>query len=424
LLVTFPAPGFAQRPDSLTLQQPDSVYVIQEMNQNRREFVNWIFWQDVPDSVGTFIHQPDTAGWHVAGSQMPADSISFPSTSGSYTGSIDRTIKFRVRNSGRVGVTPVIRLRYEIAKEEYWTREINIGAGYTPNAPIDLIFISQAPQNAGDTLDVGLRLHFPPGLVDSNGVFLFGVEDFEGFHIWRSIAPNGSDMIVLGELSKQEEFLGSPIDSLYFNAVIPALRTTGHYEFPAPVPGLGSSINLAGIHPYGRLGPNELLWFDYNVFNGFTYYYTVTSFDRDYIVSAQSQGLTKFDNCPVTQGQPYPCQHALVALSTSVTPQNDLSQMYAVPNPYRSGTSQFTTPNYQNFPDNKLRFVNVPVNCKIRIYTVSGDFVFEITNMSGTGTAEWDTTNTAGQQVASGAYIYRCESSTGGAVYGRIIIIR
>jgi hypothetical protein len=409
----------------LTLYQPKNVYIVPQMNPNRQWFLNYIFWEDVPDSMGTFIHRADTTDWHADSSLVPAESLSVPSTSGIYTGSIDRTVKFRSRNSGRVGVTPLIRVRYDIAREEFWTREINIGAGYVPGTPIDCFFIGQSPgPYAGDTLDLGLRVHFAPGLVDSNGVFSVGIEDFEGFHVWRGIASDGSDLAVLGELSKQEEFAGPGVDSLYFGVIIPALRTTGRFDFPEPVPGLGTSIDLAGIHPNGRLGPNEFIWFDTNAFNGFTYHYTVTSFDRGYNVASQNQGLAKFDNCAVAQGQPYPCASELIALIASVTPQDNLPDVYAVPNPYRSGTSQFTTPNYHNFPDNKLRFVNVPAECKIRIYTVSGDFVFEINNTSGSGTLEWDTTNEAGELVTSGAYIFRCEDGKGDAVYGRIIIIR
>ena len=420
--------GFGQaRPDSLTLQQPQNIFVVPVMSPNRLRFVNYIFWEDVPDSLGTFIHQPDTTGWNAPTSTTAQESLSVPTSSGAHTGNIDRTIKFRALNSGRVGQTSfqpdsVIVLRFEIIAEEVWNREINVGRGYTPNDPIPCVFINEL---TGDSLDLGLNLHFSPGLVDSNGVLLVGLEDFEGFHIWRAINRDGSDMTVLGELSKEEEFRGrSEIDFIYFNAILPALRSTGVFVFPFPVPGLGTALDITGIHPNGRLGPNELAWFDVSAFNGFTYYYTVTSFDRGYNIPSHSQGLFKFDNCPVAEGVPYPCASELVPLSTNVTPQTNLMEVYAVPNPYRSGTSQFTTPNYHNFPDNKIRFVNVPADCKIRIYTISGDFVFEINNTGGTGNIEWDTRNSGGEEVGSGAYIFRCENKNGEGVYGRVIIIR
>ena len=408
------------RPDSLTLQQPQNVFVVPVMNSDRQSFNNYIFWEDPPDSFGAYIHPPDTAGWNAPTSTTDQDSLTTPSRSGVYSGSIDRTVGFRVLTNGRVGQGQV-RLRYEIISQENFNRTIDIGTGYIPGDPVSCFFINELN---GDTLDLGLNMHFTPGLADSNGVMNVGLEDFEGFHVWRAIQFDGSDMVVVGEMSKQEAFAGEPIDALYYDEIIPALRSTGIYVFPFPIEGLGNVLDITDIHPNGRLGPNEFAWFDFNAFNGFTYYYAVTTFDRGFNVKSHSQGLFKFDNCLVTEGLPYPCSSTLVPAESNVTPQNDMIQVYAVPNPYRSGSSQFTTPNYHNYPDNKVRFVNVPADCILRIYTVSGDFVFHIDNTRGVGTLEWDTRNAAGDFVASGAYIFRCLAQDGQDVYGRLIIIR
>jgi hypothetical protein len=421
------------RPDTLELQQPGNVFGVPVMNPNRQWFTNYIFWEAPPDSMGTFIHPPDTSGWHSAMSTNVRDSLSTPVTSGVHTGDIDRTLGFRALQNGRVGQAGELRIRYEVVSQEFLNRVMDVGSGYQPGDPIPAILISELN---GDTLDLGINLHFGPGLIDSNGVFVVGAEDFEGFHIWRGIDPEGKDLVSIGGLSKQAAFDDAPVDLLYYSEIIPALRATGRYTFPFPVNGLGTELDITTIHPNGRLGPNEFVWFDLNAFNGFTYQFTVTTFDRGYNVKSFSQGLFKFDNCPVNQpdpfdpndpwepGDPYVCADELVPALTIVTPQDNLAEVYAVPNPYRSGTSQFTTPNYRNFPDNKVRFVNVPAECRLRIYTVAGDFVFEINNAARAGNLEWDTRNTAGQPVASGAYIFRCENPSGDGVYGRLIIIR
>lgn len=343
-----------------------------------------------------------------------------PMTTGVYTGSIDRTIGFRALRNGRVGVggtdtTGVVTIRYEIITQEFYNKTLDVGASYQPDDPIPLIFVSEID---GGTLDLGINVHFGPGLIDSNGVVNVGAEDFEGFHMWGGVNPDGSNLTVLGELSKQEAFQGSPLDQLYFGEIIESLRTSGRYDR------YGIEIDINGIHPNNVLGPNEFVWIDDNAFNGFIYQYLVTTFDRDYNVRSYTQGLFKFDNCPVTEGVPVPCPDELVSVSTVVTPQSDMMQVYAVPNPYRSGSSQYTTPNYHNFPDNKVRFVNVPAECSLRIYTIAGDFVFEIQNTHGVGNLEWDTKNNAGQFVSSGAYIFRCENKNGEGVYGRLIVIR
>lgn len=56
--------GQVSRPDSLELQSAANVFVIPVMAPDRLSFTNYIFWEGPPDSMGTFIHQPDTSGWN------------------------------------------------------------------------------------------------------------------------------------------------------------------------------------------------------------------------------------------------------------------------------------------------------------------------------------------------------------------------
>jgi hypothetical protein len=391
------------------------------MNGDRQSFTNYIFWEDVPKAAGTFIHDPDTtAGWHAKSSRVPHDSLSVPTTGGVYQGPIDRTLTIvnRVgRSAGRVG-TGTLRLSVTVDGDlESLTGDLEIGAGYTPGTPVGCLL------NPG-SIDLGFRLIFSPGVVDSTAQFRLGLEEFEGYHMYRGTATDGSDLINFGEVSKEEAFRAVEIDSLYFDLIIPALRSTGVCRLPFSLPGIGDEIDIRRIHPGGRLGADEFMWLDTNAFPGFEYYYLVTSYDRGYNVNASSQGLSKRDHCRVTEGRPCPCPDELVPARTELEPQRDLPQVYAVPNPYRSGSSQFTTENYHNFPDNKLRFFNVPSWCILKVYTPAGDLVWKYSQQDGSGTVEWDTKNLDGAEVASGVYIFRLESQTGNWVYGRIIIIR
>jgi hypothetical protein len=417
--LTIPAASIAQTPpDTLTLRRVENVTAWREYDASRNQFTVWLKWDDIPDSIATLIHRPDTLGW---GLVSPADSLSLPSSGGVYTGNIDRTVGFRATLGGVVGQDS-IPITYSLLREEEWSGLINIGTGYTPGSWVPVRFRNQQRE----TLDLGLQLSFSPGKVDPQGQFKVGLEDFEGFHIWRGIATDGSDLEVIGELSKEEAFRGggpggSVTDSLYWYGVVPGLRETGIYRLPAATQCLGFYIEQ-------QLEDNELLWFDCNAFNGFTYQYMVTTFDRGYLVNSGRQGLVKFDYCEAGLELPLAdsCLADLVPLHVQVDPQDNLSAVYAVPNPYRTGGSRLTTPNYHNFPDDKVRFVNVPTDCRIKIYTVSGDLVWEYTHHSidGGGNIEWDVTNLGGESVTSGVYIYRIEDSKGGQVYGRLIIIR
>ncbi|UCG52270.1 MAG: hypothetical protein JSW58_01565 [Candidatus Latescibacterota bacterium] len=412
--------------DSLVLQIPRRVRIFSEMNPNRQRFVNYVFWRDVPRADGSYIHPPDTIGWHPTGSTTPRGELSYPSSGGTYRGTVDQTATFLVKNSGRVGVggftKDEIIIRYNIVGKEFLNGRLDVGQGYTPGEPLKCVFTNT--DEGGIKVDFGLTVSFAPGIVDSNGVFIVGLEDFEGYHVWRGIEKDGRDFTNVGEMSKEEAALGEVIDSLYFFEMVPALRARGWYDLPEPMVGVGRRIDIRNVHPDGRLGDDEMFWLDRNAFNGFTYRYAVTTFDRGYNVKSTRQGLTKIDHCPVTEGFPYPCPGEIIPIFMVLEPQNDLKRVYAVPNPYRSGSSQLTAENYHNFPDNYLRIVNVPENCTVKIFTVGGDLVWEKRHTSGKGNIMWDTRNLAEKEVSSGVYIFRLEADNGDHVYGRIIIIR
>lgn len=80
----------------------------------------------------------------------------------------------------------------------------------------------------------------------------------------------------------------------------------------------------------------------------------------------------------------------------------------------------------------RLSFTNLPDQCTIRIFTVSGELVktLEHNNTSGNsvendqgGAAYWDLITNSERQIASGVYIYHIESSVGEKV-GRFAVIR
>lgn len=401
--------------DSLLLSAPTGVKAYSVYNPNSKAFVVWITWKDVPDNVGTFISKADTTGWSL---QTPPAGLSYPTVSGAYNGDIDRTVSFHATRAGVVGTDSLI-VTYEIRREEYFSGKVTIGPSYVPGTVIPLTF---RDQRTNAFKDFGLKIAFSAGRFDNLGTFVVGVEDFEGFHIWRGIHRNGGDLQVIGEISKEEAFKGRAIggslpDSVYFYDIVPTLRTKQPWISPfGAIDCLGTRIDV-------DLDPDELFWFDCNGTNGFTYYYGVTTYDRGYSPRSGTQGLAKHDNCPVAEGTPYPCADQLFPVKLEVNAQSDLYNVYVVPNPVRTGTSRLTTDNYHNFPDGLVRFVNCPQKCTIRIFTVAGDLVWLNDHVDGSGNVEWDTKNLEEEDVASGVYVYRIESETD-SVYGRIVVIR
>jgi hypothetical protein len=105
--------------------------------------------------------------------------------------------------------------------------------------------------------------------------------------------------------------------------------------------------------------------------------------------------------------------------STTVS-DSALARVHTVPDPY------YVTSALEQSPSNKvLRFVNLPSECIIRIYSLSGILVQMIAFHDPTGGAEtqWDLRNRNQAFVASGVYFYHVETPDGKSKIGRFTIV-
>ena len=164
--------------------------------------------------------------------------------------------------------------------------------------------------------------------------------------------------------------------------------------------------------------------------DGFRTWYTVTyeaqnTFDNNYeelFVPDTSDG---FARCG-TPGNPGTCPNlnnkAANLMATPVEPSpaptENLQTVAVVPNPFRARESW-------DRPDgNEVHFINLPTKARIRVYTVAGDLVRDLTHDDPVRDFErWDLKNANGNDVASGIYMYRIESGTF-FVQNRFIVIR
>ena len=99
--------------------------------------------------------------------------------------------------------------------------------------------------------------------------------------------------------------------------------------------------------------------------------------------------------------------------------ENDLSQVHTVPDPY------YVTNAFEQTTDTKLiKFVNLPSDAIIRIYSSSGVLVDLLEHHSSTfgGSADWDVRSRNNQVVASGVYFYHIESA-GARRVGRFTVV-
>ena len=97
-----------------------------------------------------------------------------------------------------------------------------------------------------------------------------------------------------------------------------------------------------------------------------------------------------------------------------------LDEIKVVPNPYivRSRFNETTN-------SRKMRFTNLPQECRISIFTVAGEIVKVIERSSQfDGNEWWDLRTENNQEIAPGLYLYHVESRNGKEKIGKFAVIR
>lgn len=103
----------------------------------------------------------------------------------------------------------------------------------------------------------------------------------------------------------------------------------------------------------------------------------------------------------------------------------NLEKIIVVPNPYVV-TSAFEQPSFRQDlrGDRVIQFRNLPRECTIRIYTITGELVRTLQKNDNTNYMNWDLLSSESARIGYGLYIYHVETPTGGTKIGRIGIIK
>ncbi|HZB28426.1 MAG TPA: T9SS type A sorting domain-containing protein [Gemmatimonadales bacterium] len=107
------------------------------------------------------------------------------------------------------------------------------------------------------------------------------------------------------------------------------------------------------------------------------------------------------------------------ATAVRAATEDDLSLVHTVPDPY------YVTNEFEQTTDNKIiKFVNLPAQAIIRIYSSSGVLVQLLEHRTSTlgGSIDWNVRNRNNQVVASGVYFYHVESGDARRV-GRFTVV-
>jgi len=156
----------------------------------------------------------------------------------------------------------------------------------------------------------------------------------------------------------------------------------------------------------------NVIYVDSDVQFGVGNYYCVTSYDSD----GNESGKVNNSRFPI-----YPLR----------APNTDFPKnVYVVPNPFRQHSNLTGTGEKY-----RMEFIGIPAICKIKVYTLTGDVVQEISHNDGSGSEAWGSIKRLDYQlnkwmlgIAPGIYIYRVESLVPGhegeSFIGKLAIVK
>ena len=161
---------------------------------------------------------------------------------------------------------------------------------------------------------------------------------------------------------------------------------------------------------------------DDGLLNNIQYYYAVTAF-------------SKADRVSGFPSQETSTSASALVVTPGTIPPSTIGQVTVVPNPYRGDVAYNTyDPPWEKAPagrrwmeqDRRIQFTNLPQQCEVKIYTLSGDLVYTIVHDSqNQGYEDWNLTSSVGQAVASGIYLFTAEDKiTGRVQVGKFVIIK
>ena len=248
---------------------------------------------------------------------------------------------------------------------------------------------------------------------------LLGTTDFEGYKIYRSKYNASAWELIYACDEGVGPTLTYTTDGTCVNPKILASGDTLYFGEPGHADSVGVDtvrIDLPDIIHYytddGGISP----W-DSQVdmpINGLPYYYAVVSYDPDKLAT---HGMPSIESAKSNYKKD-PATGAPMAIIPRATTSASLSDVKVVPNPYK-GTSLFEA-RYED----KVEFTHLPAQCKISIFTLTGDLVQELYhNDLDSGVQDWDLVSRNNQAVVSGLYIYVVETDND-KMMGKLLVIR
>lgn len=283
------------------------------------------------------------------------------------------------------------------------------GGIYVPGTPLALSDTYDSGTSSGlRSLDLGLEITLGEGVIHPQDEFRLVGQTFQGWAVWRASADDRENPVLVG----------------LFDRVNPEDCTEGYcgdrnYEI---IPQCFAAKRAAC---FNFDTPDTIRYFDDEVYNGFSYYYSVTSFDYGNTALTTPQNNTNemlfSPRWPGDELSPFAGwgNQSFVQVNLAAAPAVGGDEIYVFPNPLRPGAG---------IPGGEGRtvvFTNLPVGSRIRIFTTAGDDIIDLgPELQNEGQMYWQTDNRDGESIAPGVYLYKVEMPQQEPYWGRLVVIR
>ena len=257
-------------------------------------------------------------------------------------------------------------------------------------------------------LDLGLEVAFSAGVVEAQDEFRLVCQTFQGWAVWRAPAHDRGHPVLLG----------------LYDRVNPETCLEG-YCGDTDIQVIPQCFAAKRAACFDVSDPDTIRFFDQEVYNGFAYYYSVTSFDYGNTAMVEPENNSNPILFSPRWGgdvnSPFRGQgnQSYIQVNMGASVEGSDQEIYVFPNPLRPGAG---IPGEEG---KTVVFTNLPPESTIRIFTTSGDDIMELgpENQRG-GQIYWNTENDHQRSIAPGIYLYRVDSPGRSEFWGKLIVIR
>jgi hypothetical protein len=257
-------------------------------------------------------------------------------------------------------------------------------------------------------INLGLEASFGNGEIIEEDTFSLVCQTFQGWAVWRAPSHDPDNMVLLGMY-----------DRVNPESCIEGYCGDASYDLS---PQCYASKRAACFH---FDTPDTIRFFDDEVYNGFSYYYAVGTFDYGNTaqVSPQNNNNAMVFSARFPQDENSPFSgvgnRIPVQINSGTTDPVAGETIYVYPNPLRRDAG------IPGSEGEMVVFTNLPPESRIRVFTTAGDDVINLgPEVMQAGNIYWNTRNREGEAIAPGVYLYKAESPAREEHWGKLVVIR